>query len=262
METWLKPDDRLTAHQFCPIGYKAISILRIGRTRGGITLVHIADNNIKLDKKSYKTKHGRSNIYVSLSLIHPSSYSCLQYFSILDTSIVQFIGDLIDVLKEYVNWHGQHTILGYFNIQINDENDSDSINFNDFLNTFDLTNKVQFSTKNQHNTIDFIIALNTSNYIQKVKQGGLFSDHFMILFDIMEPTNIQKFNTVAYHKTKAINKEEFSKYLARELNSQGTNIISVKDKITYYNETIMKVPNKHVLLCKKKSTKLQDHSGL
>ena len=55
----------------------------------------------------------------------------------------------------------------------------------------------------------------------------------MILFDIMEPTNIWKLNTVAYHKTKAINKEEFPKDLARELNSQGTNIISVKDKITY-----------------------------
>ena len=38
----------------------------------------------------------------------------------------------------------------------------------------------------------------------------------MILFDTMEPTNIEKFNTVAYCKTKAINKEEFSKDLARE----------------------------------------------
>ena len=73
----------------------------------------------------------------------------------------------------------------------------------------------------------------------------------MILFDIMEPTNIQKFNTVAYHKTKAINKDEFSKDLTRELNSHGTNIISVKDKITYYNETIVKVLNKNAPLCKK-----------
>ena len=73
----------------------------------------------------------------------------------------------------------------------------------------------------------------------------------MILFDIMEPTNIWKFNSVAYCKTKVFNKEEFSKDLARELNSQGTNIISVKDKITYYNETIMKVLNKHAPLCKK-----------
>ena len=73
----------------------------------------------------------------------------------------------------------------------------------------------------------------------------------MILFDITEPTNICKFNTVAYCKTKAINKEEFSKDLARELNSQGTNIISVKDKITYYNETSMKDLNKHAPLYKK-----------
>ena len=84
----------------------------------------------------------------------------------------------------------------------------------------------------------------------------------MILFDIMETTNLWKFNIVVYHKIKAINKEEFSKDLARDLNSQGTSIISVKDKITYYNETIMKVFNKHAPLCKKKSTKLQDHGTM
>ena len=185
------------------------------------------------------------------------TYHCPSYIHHLtcvyrspDTSVVQFISDLIDVLEEYVNWHSCHTILGDFNIWINDENDSDTINFDDFLNTFDLTNKVQFSTNKQHNTIDFIIAPNKSNYIQNVKQRELFSDHYMILYDIMEPTNIQKFNTVAYHKTKAINKEEFSKDLVKELNSQGTNIISVKDKITYYNKTIMKVLNKHAPLHK------------
>ena len=35
----------------------------------------------------------------------------------------------------------------------------------------------------------------------------------MISFDIMEPANIWKFNTVACYKTKAINKEEFLKDL-------------------------------------------------
>ena len=107
-----------------------------------------------------------------------------------DTSVVQFISDLTDVLEEYVNQHSCHTILGDFNIQINDENDSDTINFNDFLNTFDLTNKVQFSTNKQHNTIDFIIAPNKSNCIQNVKHGTLFSEHYMIFSVIMEPTNI------------------------------------------------------------------------
>ena len=102
------------------------------------------------------------------------------------------------------------------------ENESYTINFNDILNIFDLTNKVQFSTNKQHNTIDFIIAPNKSNYIQNVKQGELFSDHYMILFDIMEPTNIQKFNTVAYHKTKAIKKEECSKDLAKRIEFAGS----------------------------------------
>ena len=82
------------------------------------------------------------------------------------------------------------------------------------------TNKVHFSTNKQHNTTDFVIAPKKSNYIQNVKQGELFSDHYMVLFDIMEPTNIWKFNTVAYNKAKAIYKDELSKDLAREFNYQ------------------------------------------
>ena len=85
-----------------------------------------------------------------------------------------------------VNQHGHHTILGDFNIWINDENYSTTINFNDFLNILDLTNEVQFSPNKQYNTTDFITAPNKSNYIQNIKHGELLSDHYMVLFDIME----------------------------------------------------------------------------
>ena len=77
-----------------------------------------------------------------------------------DTCVVQLIRNSVDVLEEYVNHNSHHTILGDFNIWINDEKDSDTINFNDFLNTFDLTNKAQFSANRQDKTIDFIIAPN------------------------------------------------------------------------------------------------------
>ena len=100
METWLKSDDTLTAYQICPLGYKAISILRTGRTRGGIALVHRADNNIKLDKN-----HTKSNMEGATFMYHCPSYT--HHLTIVyrppDTSIVQFISDLTDVLEEYVN---------------------------------------------------------------------------------------------------------------------------------------------------------------
>ena len=147
METWLKPDDMLTAHQIFLIGYKAICILRTGRTGGGIVLVHRADNNIKLDKIHTKSKmEGVTFMY------HCPSYN--HHLTVVyrppDTSVVQFTSDLTDALEEYVNQHGHHTILGDFSVWINDKNDSDMINFSDFLNTFDLTNKVQFSINKQH----------------------------------------------------------------------------------------------------------------
>ena len=70
METWIKLDDMLTAHQICPIGYKTISIPRTGRTGGGIALVHRTDNDIKLDKNNTKSyMEGATFIY------HCSSYT-------------------------------------------------------------------------------------------------------------------------------------------------------------------------------------------
>ena len=177
----------------------------------GIALVHRADSNIKLDKT--KITQDQTWMEHHLCITVPHTPIILQLST--DTSIVQFISDLTDVLEEYVNCHSCHTILGYFNIWINEKKDSDMINCNDFLDTFDFTNKVQFSTNRQPNTINFIIAPNKSNYIKNVKQGELFSHHYMILFDIMEPTSSWKFKTVAYHKTKDLNKEEFSKNLAR-----------------------------------------------
>ena len=213
METWVQLNDMLPAHKSCPTGYKAISIPRTG---GGIALVHRADSNMKPDKN-----HTRSSMEGATFTYHCPSYT--HHLTVVyrppDASVVQFISNLTDILEEYVNCHGHHTILGDFNIWTNYEKDSDTIIFNDFLDTFDFTYKVQLSTNRQHNTIDFIIAPNKSNYIQNMKQVELFPDHHMIPFDIMESPSIWKFKTATYCKTKAMNKEEFSKNLAREFTS-------------------------------------------
>ena len=159
METWVKLDDTLTAHQICPTGYKAISILRTGRTGGGIALVHRADSNIKCDKTTQDQTWKKQHLCITV----PHTHQLTLVYRPPDTSIVQFISNLTNVQEEYVNCYSHHTILGDLNIWINDAKDSDTLNFNDFLDTFDLTNKVQFSTNRQHNTIDFIIAPNKSN---------------------------------------------------------------------------------------------------
>ena len=100
METWLKLDDVLTAHWIYPIGYKAVSILRTVNTAGGIALVHRVDTNITLDNN-----HTKSNMEGATFMHHCPSYT--HHLTVIyrppDTSVVQFISDLTDVLEEYVN---------------------------------------------------------------------------------------------------------------------------------------------------------------
>ena len=84
METWLKLDDMLTAHWICPIGYKAISIPKTGRTGGGIALVCRADNDIKLDKN-----HTKANMEGATFKYHcpPYTHHLTAVYRTPDTSI-------------------------------------------------------------------------------------------------------------------------------------------------------------------------------
>ena len=48
-------------------------------------------------------------------------------------------------------------LSGDFNIKVNDEEDSDTITFLDFLISFNLENRINFSTNRLGNTLDFIV---------------------------------------------------------------------------------------------------------
>ena len=61
---------------------------------------------------------------------------------------------------------------------------SDTMLFNDFLDTFNLTNKVTFSTHLLQHIIDLILVKNQSMIVKGIKQGHLFLDHHFIHADL------------------------------------------------------------------------------
>ena len=68
-------------------------------------------------------------------------------YRISNTSIMTFCNDMAYVLENNIVGDRRETILlGNFNIHMGDPVDLDTITFNDFLDSLDLTNLVNFGT--------------------------------------------------------------------------------------------------------------------
>ena len=63
-----------------------------------------------------------------------------------NTSVLQFCNELSDVLEEMVNIRGEMIKIGDFNIHMDITDDPNTITFNDFLDSFNLHNHVNFPT--------------------------------------------------------------------------------------------------------------------
>ena len=105
-------------------------------------------------------------------------------------SMLAFLHDLATVMKCNITESGNLTILGDLNIKINDTYDSDSMLLLDFLDSFDLPNKVAFPTHRQSNTINLIISGMYSNQLSNFRQGRLFSDHHLLHFNLTTSTKV------------------------------------------------------------------------
>ena len=73
-------------------------------------------------------------------------------------SMLEFVGILSDTLEQNIlaDW-GDLILIGNFNVHMDNPTDSDTILFNDFLDSFNLVNKIDFEMHQNHHTLDLII---------------------------------------------------------------------------------------------------------
>ena len=101
-------------------------------------------------------------------------------YCIPNTSVMQFCSELADLLEGNIVHDCGHLILtSDFNIHMDNPENPDTIIFNDFLESFGLTNFVSFPTHQSNHTIDLMIT-HHSSIIKSVRQGEFFSDHCFI----------------------------------------------------------------------------------
>ena len=156
-ETWLKEDETFDKKQIAPIGYSVISHPRRDkRVGGGIAMVYKDNIKVKsvLDGSCDTMEYALFSFRVQESLIN-----LFVIYRFPNTSVLTFCNDLADVLEESIlNLTGYISLVGDFNIHVDQVHNSDSITFSDFLDSFGSSNKVWFPTHKHQHTLDLVIS--------------------------------------------------------------------------------------------------------
>ena len=162
-----------------------------------------------------------------------------------NASVLQFIKSLANLLEEDIlSDHGELILTGDFNIQMNKPHLSDTILFNNFLDTFNLTNKVTFYTHLSQHIIELMLVKNQSMIVNEIKQGHLFSDHHFLLAELCITIPKPKEKLVSYRKLKNNSDTELVEDL-RTMSLQGN---TIEDLVTSYNLNLREFLDKHAPL--------------
>ena len=102
-------------------------------------------------------------------------------YRIPNTSVLIFCDEMANVLENnIVSDRGETILIGDFNIHMDDPEDLDTITFNDFLDSLDFINVVNFGTHTSNHTLDLVIQSNSFKVNSKTLQGHFLFDHAFI----------------------------------------------------------------------------------
>ena len=156
-ETWIKKDNLTTPNHLCPSGYKIKTTSRRNRIGGEIAIIHHEDLEIKTNKMYYFNMMESTNFKIIKKKSKDKKIHLAVIYRPPDSSIIQFANELVGFMEENIHNMGNLLLIGNINIKINIENDPGTMIFNDFLDSFNLANTVNFPTHCQDNTLDLVV---------------------------------------------------------------------------------------------------------
>ena len=102
------------------------------------------------------------------------------------------------------------------------------------------------------NILETILTTQESTLVSNTKQGCLFSDHYLIWFDIVTTVCNYTAKEVAYHKVKDINHISFTEDITKSLADSNIQELDLDSIMSLFKGTISDVLDKHALLKQKK----------
>ena len=155
METWLKIDDDLTMKMVPPPNYNIHSTPRTtGEQGGGLALVY--KNHINV---THKGNCNTETMECSEYLIKTAQLliNLYVFYCMPSTSVLTFCNDLANLIELNISKNrGKLLFVSDFNIHLDQPAHSDTILFNDTLESLDLRNMVKSTHRSGH-ILDVII---------------------------------------------------------------------------------------------------------
>ena len=239
-ESWLKPSDNLESKQIAPPGYSCISHPRSdGRMGGGIAIVfkgHIKVKDVENGQKE-TMEYGIFTFRIRDTVIN-----MLVIYRLPNTSMITFCNELADVFEDKIqDLTGYVMLTGDFNVHMDKHLDADTRTFNDFLESFGLSNKTRFATHKQGYVLDLVITSNSDQLLDSVSNGHLLSDHHFIHCKLRIGKD-DPVLTKSERNIKQLNHTQFDERVCDELNSNVTlTDASLADLVNSYNSTITNI---------------------
>ena len=249
IETWLKENDTVVRTMSTPSSYMLRDHIREGRMGGGIGLLCKEVLNPKLIKcgehlsysfAEYSFKFSNENFLLFIVYRPPYSennpVTVNTFFTEFDTHLEALIDNNVKLL-----------IVGDFNIHVNNSSDTNTLKFKDLLDTYGLTNNIDFPTHMGGNTLDLIITRTSDNIQpQYTEPTSYISDHCFVraIFNIKKPP--PQTRNVTYRKLDNINIDNLKQdILQSELSTIGTKNTTIHEDVIIYDNTLINLINIH-----------------
>lgn len=240
-ETWLtKRETTAGLADITPAGFFLYHKPRAGRKKGGgvalLVSSHLKFSEISIPmQKSFeaicgKVSYGKVSFNI-LNIYRPPG------------SMGSFHEEFQDVLAHMSSFPQHLIVLGDFNIHVDSQATSTS-DFLDILDSFGLSQHVNFPTHIHGHTLDLVIT-STDFPPQSVKSSDPISDHFTIIAEfeisIVSQSDRQK---IKYRNIKSIDIEAFKQDVQRSklILDPSQN---ASDLATQYNDTLSSLLDKH-----------------
>ena len=157
------------------------------------------------------------------------------------TGVLQFCSDMTDIMERRITDDlGKLLLIGDFDIHIHKATEPDTITFLDFLDSFNLTNHVQWPTHRSGHTLDLLISDQDNTSIKSITKGYMLSDHTCIDSTIEVQHDKLTTRLIKYRKFKDINKDLFFDDILENLSSLpvSSEQTMLSDMVDTYNNGI------------------------
>ena len=238
---WIKESDDTTPAQICPAGYSSISVLRKDKNwRRTCSYSQIQPYSQSTATYEYNTVEYSDCI---LSLPNITIHMCVLYRP-PHTSVLAFCDDLANYMERNI------LLFGEVNIPPNQQDHPDMVLFKGVLDGI-------FPTHELRNSLYIIINISGDTFVTDLTQDILFSDHILIIYNIITRSNKCKKEEVAYRKTKNFISGDFSKDITEKLYSANLSILFLDELVKLYNDTLSAVLDDTSPLKRKKAPTYQ-----